>query len=152
MKTLLAILLLVASAHAEAPPTVAARESEWTRWIAAQFAETNRTQLEPAVEYRLADDSRIDIFEQDSLRGNWRGSVAWEVERAAKWKEAIGQAAYYHAMSGASVGGVLLLVFDSEKEKAEVLRCAIACKRCGLWLWTVDAQGRMRVVIMEAGQ
>lgn len=91
-------------------------------------------------EYRLPDDSRVDIFEHHN-KGGQSLTVAWEVERAAKWKEAIGQAAFYQALSGSERGGVVLILLGDPDDKLCALRCAMACQRCGLAFVSVNERG-----------
>ena len=81
-------------------------------------------------EFRLPDASRVDVF---------TGINAWEVEWAKKWKEAIGQALLYQALSG-KPGGVILLVGREplDVERKYILRCCIACREANLKFKTVQ--------------
>jgi hypothetical protein len=153
MKPLLLLLALcpqAAWAISPSPiPAVDARETEWSAYVAKEWSGVVSTSA--VTEYLLADETRIDIYEDNRVNDNLIFDVAWEVELAAKWKEAIGQAAYYQEMSGADAGGVVLIVLDASKEKADILRCFIACKRCHLWLYTVDQRGIIRKVYAPLG-
>lgn len=122
------------------PPGDDAHESAWIEYIAAQW----RSPLERVTaEYALADGSRADLYQVTELAGRPFTSV-WEVERAAKWKEAIGQAAFYQTMTRADLAGVVLVSLEGEADHLFILRAAIACRRTGLRLFLVTGSGRVR--------
>jgi hypothetical protein len=124
-------------------PKLDARESEWSDYVARIWNTRFQGKLKAETEFILPDESRVDIKTADSS-GVGERTIVWETERAEKWKESIGQAAFYHAMSGADGAGVVLITLNDEKDKIFILRCAITCRRCGLYLFTVDENGVIR--------
>ena len=122
MKHLLAILslapLLFAAPGDEGP--IKLRETDWSKRIAADF----RAQGTPAeTEFICPDGSRVDILLPE---------YAAEVEWSAKWKESIGQALFYGVATNRKPM-VILLVSKSD-DKANYLRCAVACAKADIRL------------------
>ena len=138
MKTTILLLLLILTLGAAPPvPATGARESEWTDYVSGVWAGKS---VRVETEYRLADQSRVDIY-STVRRFGWDEDSAWEVDRAAKWKEAIGQAAFYQEMTGSASAGVVLLCLGGKHDELNKIRCAIACHRCQLGLVIVTADG-----------
>lgn len=100
MKYLLAALLISSVAAADK-----LRETEWSQILA-----TN--EIGGETEAKLPDSTRVDILTD---------RIAYEVEWASKWKEAIGQALYYSASTNRQPG-ILLLSSGSAKDKVSYLR------------------------------
>lgn len=90
------------------------RETDYSRWLAAEHNGTP--------EFRLPDASRIDIVTAD---------VAWEVEWAAKWEQAFGQSAFYAAATGLKPGIWLLKRKDDDEDY----------QRCLATIWFYRAHG-----------
>lgn len=149
--TIAAALLLCCSAvlaAAPKPPAAGARETDWSEYVAAVWNQ------EPGVgcrcEHRLSDNSRVDIAVEEVTYAGER-TAAWEVERAAKWKEAIGQAVFYRDEGEMDEGGVVLLELGTTEEERATdalyeKRCRRACYAAGLALVVVDASGHLRRV------
>ena len=97
-------------------PKPAALEKEWIRYLAWKHMATGSEVL-------LPDSSRADLI--------FDGCV-WEVDRAYKWQEGVGQAAFYKGITDKLDGGVLLLINDHKHDKTFITRCALACKVAGL--------------------
>lgn len=89
-------------------------EPAWSQWLALQ--------LMGEAEYVLEGGVRCDILTP---------SVAWEVDWAKKWPEAIGQACLYGRLSERR-GGILLLTRRKPTESKYLERAAIACEVAGL--------------------
>ncbi len=143
---LFAILPLVAfftaprpgAAQAASPvPAADARETVWSAYVASKFDDAGS---ECECEYRLSDESRIDVYQHHSMGGY----SAWEVERCPKWKESVAQALYYQLMTDAAEGGVVLIALGDADDKANILRCKLVCQKVGLRLLVVDAKGVLR--------
>lgn len=110
--------------------------------MAAKWRETPGTEC--VAEYRTNEGSRVDVVcDYDSFLGRRR--IAFEIERASKWKESIGQAVFYEEKLGADQGGVVLLMLKDTDGK-HLLRCATACQRCELLLFIVTKDGRIEQV------
>jgi hypothetical protein len=137
--SLLAASLAVSATSRAAQPVPAtdARETVWSAYVASTFEDAGH---ECECEYRLPDESRIDIY-QKHRQG---GCIAWEVERVAKWESAIGQSLYYQLMTDAAGGGIVLIVLGEPGDKLDILRCKLVCQKAGLKLLTVDARGVVR--------
>lgn len=133
-RSLIAWILLASVCIAQSVPAIDARESEWIKYVGIKFYHINSP---TTVEYELADESRVDIY---------KGSIPYEVERAEKWKEGIGQAIFYQAMTDADSAGVILLALN-ESDKIFVLRCIIACKQAGLTLHVINRHGKITAVL-----
>lgn len=101
-----------------APPE-GSHEPAWSKALAKR--------LHGQAEYRTPDGSRVDVLTDET---------AWEVEWAAKWKEAPGQALLYGMATGRKPGVILL--FKDREERLEYLRCLAVCSRAGITLRTVD--------------
>jgi hypothetical protein len=119
-------------------PGLDAMETVWSDYVAKRFR-TGRGVVSVSLEHRLPDESRVDIYVIEDIR-----KTAWEVERAAKWKEAIGQALFYQIMTDAERGGVILISLDNVEDKAYILRCMMVCRKVGLELLVVDEKGAIR--------
>jgi hypothetical protein len=112
--------LIVGCALVLASPQPAAEKPE-TEWIKLLSKE-----LGGEAEHRTPDGSRVDILTD---------KVAWEVEWARKWQEAIGQAHFYALATNRRPGIVLLLTGD-KSEKVYYLRCLAVCAKTGITLRT----------------
>lgn len=99
------------------------KETDWSRHLAEKMG--------GVAEYRLPDESRIDVFDEDA-------GVAFEVEWASKWTQAIGQCEFYAISTGAKPGVILLLKDDGDK--LHYLRCLVVCEKLGIELRTVDTR------------
>lgn len=111
---------------ADEPLLPGSHETRWTEHLAARIG--------GEAEVVLMDGSRVDI-----LRMGW----AVEVDRAARWAEAIGQSLYYAELTGREPA-VILLVADPAGEKLLLLRAHIACRRAGVTLWLFDTRPARR--------
>lgn len=118
-------------------PASDARETVWSAYVASLFRDKGD---EAECEYRLAEGSRVDIYRKHQLGG----ATAYEVERAAKWKESVAQAVYYQLMTNASEGAVVLIALGDESDKLDIMRCALVCQKVGLRLLVVDAKGNVK--------
>jgi hypothetical protein len=110
MKERIALLCLLAC-------LVSSAETEFE--ACARLAE----KYQATTEYRLPDQSRVDLLSEE---------IAWEVDWAYKWPEAVGQALYY-AIWTERKGGVILLTRGYE-DKHFILRAKIVCEKVGLIL------------------
>ena len=139
LRALVLTCVLVSAAKTQVVPPTDARESDWIHYIASSWKKSHSVTTAQE-EYLLAEDSRVDIAAKHLIR-NRLVFMVWEVERASKWKEAIGQAAFYQGMTGAEEAGIVLVCLQNEADKLFVLRCQIACQRCNIRLVTVDENG-----------
>jgi hypothetical protein len=92
------------------------RELDWEKWIFQEqmFDATDRS-------YQLPDGSEVDLLSKD---------YSYEIDYAAKWKEAIGQALFYSIMTGKSPGIILLMgKGDYRTERMYYLRCKLVCSK-----------------------
>ena len=106
-------------------------ENEWTEYILENQPIFKSSQFDS----RLWDRTRPDIISE---------SHVYEVDWSHKWKEGVGQAAFYREMTGKR-GGLLLLFPDgvkSEKERLRAYRALLACKGCDLDLLFWDCENR----------
>ena len=140
----LALTLVALTVRAQQQPVTPvpardARETVWSQYIAMQWGK-NSYVGKTITEQRLPDDSRVDVVV------TWHSgrTVAWEVERAAKWKEAIGQALFYHVMTDSTGGGVVLIALGDPSDKQDILRCLLVCRKIGLDFAIVDEHGVIR--------
>lgn len=78
-------------------------------------------------EYRLPDDSRVDILTT---------THAIEVDWARKWPEGVGQALYYGVVTGRQP--VVLLLTDAALESRFINRCHLVCDTYRISLWIYD--------------
>lgn len=124
-------------AAAQPVPAADARETVWSAYVASKFEDSGDKCV---CEYKLSEDSRIDIYQHHGMGGY----TAWEVERAAKFKEAIGQALFYQLMTNASEGGIVLMALGDPSDKLDILRCKLVCQKVGLRLLVVDKSGALR--------
>lgn len=104
-------------------------ERDWCGWIVRR--------CEPfvgaSVEVALPDGSRVDLLTRE---------LAAEVDFARKWKEGVGQAAWYGHASGRT-GALVLIVGDRDAARAR--RAEGACRRAGLRLYLVsERSGQIR--------
>lgn len=106
MFKLLLIGILFTEPYLQVPPTPQP-EKWWTSHVAKKvigaytdtgFLITERNSSR--IEYRLPDGRRVDIF---------HAGVAWEVDWADKWTEAVGQSLGYAVALNADPGIVLLM-------------------------------------------
>jgi len=134
---LFALAWLCAPAWGQVPP-IDARETEWSAYVATQFEKEHSSKCK--CEYRLPDESRIDIYEYRNLGGY----ASYEIERCHKWKEGIGQALYYQLMTNSSEAGVVLIALGDPDDKLNILRCKLVCQKVGLRLYVVDKAGVVR--------
>lgn len=104
-----------------APPV---RQSKLTE---VQFAKKIVQKVGGVVEYRLPDDSRVDILTDKH---------AVEVDWAYKWPEGIGQALYYSIMTNRKPA--VLLLADMPADNRFVNRCYVVCSARGIDLWIFD--------------
>lgn len=98
-------------------------ERDYVEALAAQMpgAET---------EVVLWDSTRCDIV--------W-SNIAYEVDYAPKWAEAIGQSLYYADVLNMKPG-IILLVKDLRKEKQFIYRCQTVCNKRGIILSIVETK------------
>jgi hypothetical protein len=102
-------------------------ENQWGRHLAGQ--------LDGVAEYRLPDASRVDILTDQ---------VAFEIDWAEKWPEAVGQSIFYAISTHRRPGIILLLKGDRQKAEENYLEClaAVAYLRgrgVAIELLTIDA-------------
>lgn len=102
------------------PPPPTANEVAWSTHLAEKMS--------GVAEFRCIDGSRVDILTE---------TLAIEVEWVKKWKESVGQALLYQALTGRQ-GCVLLLLRNKPTELLYVLRCAVACAAAGIKLLFCD--------------
>lgn len=115
-------------------PSVDATERDWIEYIGLV-----KLGLTPEyTEYRLPDGSFVDVYDP------FVHKCAYEVERAHKWKEAIGQAGLYQIMTRAPEAGVVLLSFDEEADKVFILRCRLVCLHYNIKMLVCDKYGVIR--------
>lgn len=76
------------------------------------------------MEYVLDDRSRVDCLTDE---------YAVEIEFAAKWKEAIGQALFYGIKTGKKPGAVLIMEKDTDGKYLERLRTV--GDKYGITIW-----------------
>lgn len=107
-------------------PSANSYETDWTKWLAAG---NEGEDFSGVAEYKTIDGSWIDIYT--------KGGYTVEVEWAAKWKEAVGQALYYAAIEDAKPGIVLL--FKGEKtEKLHYMRLMIVASKYNIKVWVIE--------------
>ena len=81
-----------------------------------------------ATEYRLDDNTRIDIFTE---------YYAIEVDFASKWAEAIGQALYYAAKTNTQPG--ILLIMENENDSRYLERLLVVVSEyIYIKIWTIN--------------
>lgn len=86
------------------------------------------------VEVELWDRSRCDLVTEKE---------AIEVDWAAKWAEAIGQASYYAILLDRQPA-VMLLIKDWETDSRHVFRCLVVCTRLDIRLYIEKARGPLQ--------
>lgn len=96
-------------------------ERAWVSWLLIQLPGDRE-------EFVLPDGSRVDLIFD---------GVAWEVEHAEKWKEAVGQSLLYSMLTG-KPPGIILLKKGRNVSDEEYLRCAGVCNQHGIRLRVVD--------------
>jgi hypothetical protein len=107
-------------------------EREWCRRI-SDFLKLYSDQVGHvyADEERLAfDGTRVDILTD---------KVAFEVDRTAKWAEAIGQAIYY-GMQHKRQPGIILLSEDYSQDANFIYRCQLVCGHVDILIWLVNVK------------
>ena len=91
-----------------------------------------RHELEQAVqtEHRTADGSFIDILDS---------TTAWEIDRAAKWQQGVGQALFY-GLCRQRRPGLILILSNDPKDLKYYLRAQVVASRYGIMLreWPAD--------------
>lgn len=92
-----------------------------------EFAKILARAVGGVTEYRLPDDSRVDILTDKH---------AVEVDWAHKWPEGIGQCLYYGLMTERAP--VVLLLADVATENRFINRCHLVCVNRGIELWVYD--------------
>lgn len=94
----------------------ASNDTNWSRYV------TDRS----FVEYRLWDNTRVDYLSPE---------IAWEIDWAYKWAEAIGQSRYYSLLTNRRPG-IILLVKQTERDEStnHVYRCQTVCAADGIEL------------------
>lgn len=80
-------------------------------------------------EVRLFDGTRVDMLSFD---------YAYEVDFAAKWAEAVGQALWYAIVTGRRPA-IVLLVRPGGLDDRYLYRCLAVAARCGIAVFTEDA-------------
>lgn len=104
-----------------APPAPQPKLSE------IQFTKKIAAAIDGVTEFRLRDDSRVDILtDKHAVEGDW----------AHKWPEGVGQCLYYAIMT-ARVPAILLLA-DIKKENRYIDRCHLVCSHYSIELWVYD--------------
>ena len=103
-------------------------EVEWAKRIWAFLEQRVKNPVICGIERPLWDDSRVDIVTDE---------YSLEIDWAPKWAEAIGQAAWYSALTKRKAG-VILLVTDFGSEYKSIYRCQTVCTSLGYALWLVD--------------
>jgi len=105
-------------------PTPAWHELDWEKWILREgMFEVNRRG------FILPDRSEIDVESKD---------IAYEIDFANKWKEAIGQSLFYGISTGKRPGIILLMgKGNPDLERLYYLRCLVVCGKHGITLRTV---------------
>jgi len=101
---LLSLLFLGGHASTDTSPNANSNEAAWAEFIASTVLNVSPE----AVEYRLPDGRRIDIFDEDN-------NIAYEVDWCQKWEEGIGQSLGY-AIATNSQPGLILLYKHGEDE------------------------------------
>jgi hypothetical protein len=104
------------------PPGPTAYEPAWSTYLAWKWG--------GVAEYRTVDGSRVDVLTDD---------MAWEVEWCKKWKESVGQALFYGAVTNRAPG-VVLLLRRKPSEKLYFLRAVIACREANVRLMTWETR------------
>ena len=91
---------------------------------AGEREETERlaTKYQAQTEVRMRDGTRADLANAVQV---------WEIDYAAKWAEAIGQALHYRDQSHKR-GGIIILLRDPAKDWRGLVRAAYAAGRYGL--------------------
>jgi hypothetical protein len=92
-------------------------ENDWTQANAARFG--------AKAQVRLWDGSYCDLVSD---------LHSIEVERAAKWKEAVGQALYYAILTDKRPA-IILLTQDPAGDVRHLHRCQTVCAKHGIRLW-----------------
>jgi len=131
-------------------PQPGSSEMDWNNYVCDlwnfDYTEKNPSRIHGQYfakkQFTLADGSRPDVTEIHSMPYG-ESTVVWEIDWAYKWKEAVGQACFYKAMSGAADGGVLLITQGIE-DKVSVLRAKIAAKEAHLRFATVNKKGEIQ--------
>ena len=100
-------------------------ERDWVAVLAKQIDGAK-------VEAVLWDRSRVDVL---------TSTMAMEFDWARKWKEGVGQAAFYAAMTDRQ-GVVVLLLKDglNTRNKVRLFRARVAAKHADVWLWAYDCK------------
>lgn len=80
-----------------------------------------------ALEYRLADKTRVDCLTED---------YAIEFDFAAKWAEAVGQSLYYALKTCRKP--MIALIVESDKDWRYINRAREICDKYGITLWIVE--------------
>jgi hypothetical protein len=116
------VIILIASLHTfivEEPKN----ENAWTEHIQKTAMSEYSTQK------TLWDGTRPDLL----------GPMAVEVDWTYKWKEGVGQACYYSAVTG-KPACLLLLAKDLKNNKVDVYKAALACKHAKVKLILYDCR------------
>lgn len=117
IKILISLLLTI--------PASGARETEWSKFLSES---SEYKHLNGSPEYTLFDKSRVDILTK---------THAIEVEWAPKWKEAIGQALFYAALTDQKPG-IVLLCRKTPEDRISYLRLMTVAAKYDISVWTVE--------------
>jgi len=93
-------------------------------------------QLNGVPEFRLFDQSRVDILTRDlALEVDWAG-------KSLKWSEAIGQTLYYARVTNRKPGVILLTTSTTPSlaEQRNIHRCLVACSAINIPVWIANVQ------------
>lgn len=123
LATLILSIILAAAAAASGqptPPALTAHETAWNKHLAEITGGDGGVVC--------WDGSRPDLV---------CGEFAIEVDRAHKWREAIGQA-FFYADQLDKKPAVVILVETLDVERSELWRAVVACRRAGVALHFFD--------------
>lgn len=87
-------------------------------------------QLGGRAEVRMIDGTRADIITP---------GVAWEVDWADNWPEAVGQSLHYANLTDLRPG-IVLLTHDPGEDWRHMVRCAALCGKLGIVLLVDEAE------------
>lgn len=113
-------------------------EREWTEAISKAWKARG---IDNETEVKTPDGSYCDLVTKShAYEVEWASGPSYD---GAKWKEAIGQAVYYHLAlrTQPKTRGVrpgIILLMHGQRDKVEYLRCARVCDYLDITLETVD--------------
>ena len=104
-------------------------EADWSRRL-VQFLQKHPEagEVYEAHERVAWDGTRVDVLTE---------KIAFEIDRARKWAEAVGQSVLYGLRHNRD-RGIVLLSEDFVADRNLIGNCELVCRELGIHLWLID--------------